>query len=66
MQKLKGTTGYAANRFLGRSGAFWAIEYYDHVVRSEKEFNNIVRYVERNPVKAGLVESIEKYRWSSA
>ncbi len=25
-----------------------------------------VRYVERNPVKAGLVEHAEAYRWSSA
>ncbi len=27
---------------------------------------NAIRYVELNPVRAGLVESPERYRWSSA
>jgi REP element-mobilizing transposase RayT len=66
MKRLKGSTALSANQILGRSGAFWSIEYYNHAVRSEKEFNNIVGYVERNPVKAGLVESIEQWQWSSA
>lgn len=26
----------------------------------------VARYIERNPVKAGLVENSESYRWSSA
>lgn len=66
MQKLKGGTGYAANQILGRIGRFWKDESYDHWIRSEDEFNRIIHYVERNPVKAGLVDSIEHGQWSSA
>jgi len=56
MQFLKGRSSIAANRVLGRRGAFWQHESYDHVVRSN-EFERIVRYILLNPVKAGLVEN---------
>jgi REP element-mobilizing transposase RayT len=64
---LKGVTAYRANRILGRSGKhFWQDESYDHLVRSGEEFQRIRRYIENNPVKAGLVLEAEQYRWSSA
>jgi REP element-mobilizing transposase RayT len=44
-----------ANRILGRAGAFWQREYYDHLVRDEKDFRRIIRYVMDNPRKANLV-----------
>jgi putative transposase len=37
-----------------------------HWVRDEAEFQRITRYIENNPVKAGLVSTAEAYRWSSA
>jgi len=64
---IKGFTAREANRILGRTHEpFWALESYDHWVRSLKEFENIIRYIEFNPVKAGLVENPEDYPWSSA
>lgn len=66
MQKIKGASAHQANQILNRNGAFWAIEYYDHWTRSEDELNRVIRYVERNPVKAGFVDSIETWRYSSA
>ena len=45
-----------ANRILGRSGEFWQREYYDHLVRDEKDFRRVVRYVPENPRKAKLVD----------
>ena len=30
------------------------------------ELERIVAYIETNPVKAGLVDRADKYRWSSA
>jgi putative transposase len=62
---LKGFTAYAANRILGRTGAFWQDESYDHLVR-DGEFGRIRAYIENNPVKAGLVALAEQYPWSSA
>jgi hypothetical protein len=35
-------------------------------VRTADEFDRIRRYIENNPVKAGLVTSPEDFRWSSA
>ncbi|HEY7335685.1 MAG TPA: hypothetical protein VH639_12435 [Bryobacteraceae bacterium] len=35
-------------------------------MRSGAEFNQIRRYIEWNPVKAGLVASPEDFPWSSA
>jgi REP element-mobilizing transposase RayT len=63
---MKGFTGYRANRILGRHGAFWQDESYDHLVTSQTEFRRIQRYIELNPVKAGLVGAAEEFRWSSA
>ncbi len=64
---LKGRTGRIANQILGRTGLpFWQAESYDHWIRSREELNSAVRYVERNPVKAGLVNAVEDWPWSSA
>lgn len=57
MQWLKGVTARRAQRLLGLTGKpFWQAESYDHWVRSDAELQKIICYVERNPVKAGLVE----------
>ena len=64
MQSLKGYTAYKANRLLGRSGAFWQPESYNHVVRDLNEWRRIVTYVLNNPVKAGLVDTWEKWQWN--
>ncbi len=63
---LKGFTANQANRILARKGIFWQDESYDRLVRSGEEFERIRGYIERNPVKAGLVEIAERFRWSSA
>ncbi|MBI5824503.1 MAG: hypothetical protein HZB18_10785 [Chloroflexi bacterium] len=63
MRLLKGRTGYACAALLGRKGAFWQHESYDHVVRDEKEFMRILDYIVNNPVKAGLVEDWQD--WSN-
>src|SRR5438105_1390890 len=52
---LKGFIAHEANRILTRSGPFWQDESYDHLVRSDAEFDRIRGYIENNPVKAGLV-----------
>jgi putative transposase len=66
MQSLKRFTGLEGNRMLGLAGAFWQDESYDRLVRDGMEFERIVRYIERNPVNAGLAVRPEEFRWSSA
>ena len=64
MQSLKRYTARGANRLLGRRGAFWRSESYDHVVRDDAELARILRYVVENPAKVGLVESWDSWPWS--
>jgi putative transposase len=52
------------SRFPG-SGSFWEKRYYDRNVRDHREFAVKLRYLHRNPVKRGLVESPEDWKWSS-
>jgi type I restriction enzyme R subunit/putative DNA methylase len=67
MQALKGLTAREANRILSRTGeAFWQHESYDHWVRDSRQFERIARYIEDNPVQAGLCPSPADYRFSSA
>ena len=64
---MKGFTSYRANQILGRQGGhFWQDESYDHLVKSGEEFDRIRKYIELNPVTAGLVATAEEFRWSSA
>jgi len=64
---LKGSTARQANLILGRTGeSFWQDESFDHRVRDEVELDRIVRYVEHNPVSAGLAKDPRDWAWSSA
>jgi REP element-mobilizing transposase RayT len=64
---LKGSTAREANRILGRTGrSFWQDESFDHWVRDEGERQKFLRYIEWNPVTAGLAKSVEEWPWSSA
>jgi REP element-mobilizing transposase RayT len=66
-KSIKGISAKRANAMLGLTGRpFWQEESYDHVVRGEREFQKIKRYIEENPVRAGLVREPGEYRWSSA
>jgi putative transposase len=64
MHSLKGRTARQANLVLGRRGAFWQHENYDHVVRDEAELGRIIAYVLENPVKAGLAQTRDEWEWS--
>ena len=47
-------TARAINSKLGRSGHFWQAEVFDHLVRSEAQFQWLLKYIEQNPANAGL------------
>lgn len=44
------------HKALAREGHFWLGETYDHVVRSQEQFEHYQRYIKENPVKARLKE----------
>jgi putative transposase len=64
---IKGFSAREANRILGRVGQpFWQHESFDHWIRDRREMERVLRYVESNPVKAGLVATAAEWPWSSA
>ena len=64
MHSLKRYTARQSNLLLGREGSFWQHENFDHAVRDEAELQRIITYVLNNPVKAGLVQNREEWKWS--
>ena len=48
-----------------RSGTLWEGRYKSCLVESEAYLLKVYRYIELNPVRAGMVLSPEDYRWSS-
>ena len=66
MRVIKSYSARECNRVLGRTGPFWQAESYDRIVRNERELERFVRYVEFNPVKAGLCSRPEDWEFSSA
>ena len=57
----KSFTSNRANEALGRVGAFWQAEYYDHLIRDEEDFSHAVEYAWANPDNVGLEDW--KWRW---
>jgi putative transposase len=53
------------NRRMEQTGHLWENRYYSTVL-DERHLWAAVRYIERNPVRAGMVECAELYSWSSA
>lgn len=66
MNTFKHLTARRVNRLRGTKGErFWQREWFDHWVRSPAEFDRIVAYIRRNPVRAGLSDAANPwpYLW---
>ncbi|MEX2606047.1 MAG: transposase [Kiritimatiellia bacterium] len=54
MNGIKGASSRGCNRILRKSGQFWMDESYDHIVRSEAQYDFYRSYIRENPLKAHL------------
>ena len=63
LQSLK--QSIARNLALRAAEPFWQARYYDFNVWSARKRIEKLRYIHRNPVKRGLVQSPDQWRWSS-
>ena len=57
--------GYIENIINTFKGNYWIIDYWDVMIRNNRHLRIESNYIANNPVKAGLVEKPEDYRWSS-
>ena len=64
LQMLKQISSRKLHDYPGK-GVFWQKRYYDFNVFSDRKRIEKLRYMHRNPVKRGLVEKPEDWKWSS-
>ncbi len=50
---------------VGKRERFWQVRYYDFPVWTEAKRIEKLRYIHRNPVRRGLTERPEDWKWSS-
>jgi REP element-mobilizing transposase RayT len=62
---LKSLKQGVSRRLIGDAAHFWQKRYYDFNIRTYPQFVEKLRYIHRNPVKAGLCEHPEDWEWSS-
>jgi putative transposase len=55
----------SVNKRLGRTGTLWEGRFRSCVVQSDSYVLACYRYIELNPVRAGMVSSADQYFWSS-
>jgi putative transposase len=62
---LKSLKQGVSRRLIGDADHFWQKRYYDFNIRNYPQLVEKLRYIHRNPVKAGLCERPEEWEWSS-
>jgi len=65
LHSWKSFTAHKINRLLDAAGTLWERESFDHLIRSVEQYEAFVRYVEYNPVAAGLCATPEQWPYSS-
>ena len=65
MKRLAGRQTRYTNRLVDRRGTLWESRYKSSAIQTDKYLLACCRYVELNPVRAGMVDYPEEYPWSS-
>ncbi len=66
LHSIKSFTAHEANKLLDRTGQFWQRESFDRYIRNHKHYLNVINYIEKNPVKAGLCKTPSEWKFSGA
>lgn len=64
MKHINGNYAIYANKKQKRSGHFWQGRYYSRYISSDEYYYTLIRYIEQNPVEAGLVKNIKDYPYT--
>ena len=59
MKGIKGVSARLLNQYRNTSGNIWLDESFDRIIRDEEEFDQKLKYMFENPVRADLVENPE-------
>ncbi|MGI5880423.1 MAG: REP-associated tyrosine transposase [Syntrophomonadaceae bacterium] len=65
MKRVNGSYAYYFNQKNHRVGHLFQDRFKSEPIGDDRHLLAVIRYIHNNPVKAGLVEKPEQYRWSS-
>ena len=65
VQEIKQRFSRWYNKRKGRKGYFWGDRFKSVIIETGEALLNCLAYIDLNPVRAGLVERPEEYRWCS-
>lgn len=65
IQRMCSSFVYWYNMKYNRYGHLFQERYKSEVVESESYLITVLRYIHQNPIKAGIIDLIEGYKWSS-
>ena len=63
LDKDQGGSARRINQMLNSKGSVWSDESFDHIIRHAAELEEKLEYLRQNPVKEGLVNHTEGYKW---
>jgi putative transposase len=66
LQLIKGGSSHAIGKTMGLSFPIWHAGFTEHQVRDQRDFDLHVKYIDENPVKAGLAATPKEYPLGSA
>lgn len=63
MHSIKSYSSHQIKQLADIERSIWLDENYDRIIRDDKEYLEKVNYIINNPLKVGLVDKPEDYRW---
>jgi putative transposase len=65
MAAVKVSSMTAINKSRRELGELWQRRFFDHALRTVKDYWDTVEYIHLNPARRGLVKNPEEWKWSS-
>jgi len=65
VKRISASYVYYYNNKYERCGHLFQERYKSETVEEERYFFILIRYIHQNPIKAGIVNNVEDYKWSS-
>lgn len=66
MQKINLVYTQYINKKYNRTGRLWECRFFSALIDQESYLWSVCRYIEQNPLRAGITTEATKYKWSSA
>jgi len=63
--KVKSDSEQSVARDKKGMNSIWQKRYYEHTIRDEKDYIRCIEYMQKNPIKHGLIENNTKWEYTS-